>query len=705
MIAVYAEHGKGKRAVRLLVRMEMEGVKPLKSTFITVLNACAGPAALAESKVVHARIVDSGFESDTVVGNALINVYCKCASVKDARQTFDKMDQQDIVSWNSMIATYAQNGYIKRAFRLFAQMQLEGVKPDKISFVNLLTACASQAALEKGRMAHGLIVEHGHQSDVFVGTALITMYGKCESVDESRLIFDSLPHRSVVSWNAMFAVYSQHGCNKEALQLFRLMQRKHVKPNKVTFINILDACTGSAALEDGRMIHSCAIQCKLDSDVLVRSALVHMYGNCGNVEQARSLFDKIQEPDVVLWTAMIGAYAQLGHGKEAVDLFRQMEQQGVKPNEVTYINILSACSSLSALAEGKMIHADLIEGGFEQVEAVGNALINMYAKCGGAGEAHSVFIMMTKRNVVSWSAMLAAYALHGHGKDALRLFERMKQEGVKPDEITFVSVLTACSHSGLLDEARQYYSSMSRDYGIVPNSSHCSCMVDLLGRAGRLDEAEDLINKMPFKAGVVEWMALLGACRNYADVARGKRAAEHVLDLDPKCSAAYVVLSNIYGATGRWAEAAKLRTLMVHQGVRKQPGRSSIEIGDKMHSFYVGDRSHPKTEEIYAELNSLIKQMEEVGYVPDTKLVLHDVEEEKKRDLLYCHSEKLAIAFGLISTPPGTVLHITKNLRVCNDCHNATKFISKIVLREIVMRDATRFHHFKDGMCSCGDYW
>jgi pentatricopeptide repeat protein len=312
---------------------------------------------------------------------------------------------------------------------------------------------------------------------------------------------------------------------------------------------------------------------------------------------------------------------------------------------------------------------------------------------------------MTTRDVVAWNTMLGGYAMHGLAKEALELLERMCEEGIEVDNVTLVALLSACSHLGLFDEGMHYYESMGLVYGVSSTVEHYACMVDLLGRAGHLDEAEDLIKTMPFEPNVAVWKALLGACRVCGNVEMGERIAKEVIYLDPGNSAGYVLLSNIYAAAGKWDNSADIQCQRLERGVKKEPGCTWIEVNNEMHSFMVDDRGHPHITEIHAKLRKLSAQMQEIGYVPDTRFVLHDVDEEEKALQLCYHSEKLAIAFGLISTPPGTSLRIFKNLRICGDCHTATKFISRIVGRTIIVRDAHRFHHFEDGYCSCRDYW
>ena len=377
----------------------------------------------------------------------------------------------------------------------------------------------------------------------------------------------------------------------------------------------------------------------------------------------------------------------------------------MKPDQITYVSILNACVSPTTVEHGKGVHAHIMDAGFQSHVCVGNALINMYAKCGSISEARVVFDEMGKRDLISWTAMIAGLALYGCGKDALQLFEQMKKEGVRPDLVTFVGVLSVCTHAGLVDEGRRYFNAMSQDHGIPPTIVHYSCLVDLLGRAGHLDEAENVIKSMPVAANAVVWGALLGACRLHGNVLLAERAADQSLKIEPQNASIYVLLSHVYAAAGMWDNVAKVSNLMRDRGVKKQLGRSWIAVDKKVHSFVVKDRSHPEVEEIYSELKSLTKKMRRAGYVPDTQLVMHEVDEQQKEEALCHHSERLAIAYGLIRTPFGTSLRISKNLRICGDCHTATKFMTKIVGREIIARDASRFHHFKDGLCSCGDSW
>ncbi|KAJ7542131.1 hypothetical protein O6H91_10G091000 [Diphasiastrum complanatum] len=705
MIAGYAQNGLGKEALALYEQMKQEGVQPDKITFVVLLKACASLAALEQGKQLHSDIIERGFQSDVIVGNTLVDMYAKCGCTEDARELFNNMSERDVVSWNAMIVGYAQNGLGKEALALYEQMKQEGVQPNKVTFTCVLSACASLAALEQGKQLHYDIIKRGFQSDVIVGSTLVDMYAKCGCTDDARELFNNMSERNVVSWSAMIAGYAQNGLGKEALALYEQMKQEGVQPDIVTFTCVLSACASLAALEQGKQLHSDIIKRGFQSDVIVGSTLIDMYAKCGCIEDARELFNYMSERNVVSWSAMIAGYAQNGLGKEALALYEQMKQEGVQPDIVTFTCVLSACASLAALEQGKQLHFDIIKRGFHSNVIVGNTLVDMYAKCGCIEDARELFNYMSERNVVSWSAMIAGYAQNGLGKEALALYEQMKQEGVQPDNVTFTCVLSACAHSRLVDEGRYVFDSMCKDHDVTPTKEHYACMVDLLARAGCWADAELFINKMPIQPDSVVWMTLLGAARNHGHVEIGRRAFDLVVKLEPKNAAPYVLLSNIYAAAGRKDELAKIRNEMKDAGVKKIPGCSWIEVDNHVHTFVVGDATHPQSKEILAELDRLAGLMKEAGYIPDLSFVLDDVEDEEKEKALCKHSEKLAIAFGLISTPPGTTIRIKKNLRVCGDCHNATKIISKIVRREIIVMDANRSHHFKDGFCSCRDYW
>ncbi|KAJ7540617.1 hypothetical protein O6H91_10G023300 [Diphasiastrum complanatum] len=654
----------------MVEQMVQQTTKAPIGAYVCLLKGCSRRKALAEGKQVHALIVQSVLDSNILLANTLVHMYSKCGSVLDAHKVFSNMPQHNVYSWTAIISAYADSGQAEEAIKLFQQMQETGLAPDKVVFVVVLKACARLAALEQGKQLHSDIIRRGFQSDVIVGSTLVDMYSKCGCTEDARELFNNMSERDVVSWTAMIAGYAQNGLSKEAFALYEQMKQEGVQPNNVTL-----------------------------------STLVDMYAKCGCTEDARELFNNMSERDVVSWSAMIAGYAQNGLGKDSLALYEQMKQEGVQPDNVTFVLLLQACASLAALEQGKQLHSDIIKRGFQSDVIVGSTLVDMYSKCGCTEDARELFNNMSERNVVSWTAMIAGYAQNGLGKEALALFDQMQREGTKPNEVTYICVLSACAQSRLVDEGRHVFDSMYKNHGVTPTMEHYACMVDLLGRAGCLADAELFIDKMPIQPGSVVWMSLLGAARNHGNVEIGRRAFDRVMKLEPKNAAPYVLLSNIYAAAGRKDELAKIRNEMKDAGVKKMPGCSWIEVDNQVHAFVVGEATHPQSKEILAELDRLVGLMKEAGYIPDLSFVLDDVEDKEKENALCRHSVKLAVAFGLIKTPPGTPIRIKKNLWVCGDCHNATKIISKIVGREIIVMDANRSHHFKDGFCFCGDYW
>ena len=704
MIGAYAGSGRGVEAYDLYVKMKEEGFQPNAVTYMNLLNDCASTGALEWVKNVHRHILEGGHESDVRVGSALIHMYAKCGSVEDAAVVFESMKERNQITWNVMIGAYAGSGRGVEAYDLYLKMKEEGVHPNAVTYVSLLNDCASTGALEWVKDVHRHIWEEGHESYVLVGNALIQMYAKCGSIKGAAAVFDRMKERNIITWTVMIGAYAGSGRGVEAYDLYLKMKQEGFPPDAVTYMNLLNDCASTGALEWVKDVHRHILEGGYESDVRVGNALLHMYAKSGSIEDARMVFDGMKERDVITWTAMIGSYAGSGRGVEAYDLYLKMKEEGFQPNAVTYMSLLNDCASTGALEWVKDVHRHILEEGRESDVFVGSALVHMYAKSGSIEDAQLVFERIEDCNVMTWNIMIGGLGQHGRGQDALELFRKMKADGLVPDAYSFVALLSACSHAGLVDEGRQLFCAM-KDYCVEPTVVHYSCMVDLLGRAGLLEETKRFISNMPVEADADTWGALLGACRTYGNVELGELAAKEVLKLEPGGSSPYVLLSNIYAAAGQWDQVSFIRYMMQERGICKEPGVSWIKISNKVHRFVVGDRSHPEAKEIYDVLNNLSKSLEAEGYIPDTRLVLRNIDEEQKVHALCAHSERLAIAYGLMHTPRGMPIRVYKNLRVCSDCHTATGFISKVTGREIVTRDASRFHHFKDGVCSCGDYW
>nr|UPT49498.1 pentatricopeptide repeat protein AaPPR667 [Agave angustifolia] len=433
--------------------------------------------------------------------------------------------------------------------------------------------------------------------------------------------------------------------------------------------------------------------------------MVFGYAKLRQRELARSVFDSMADKDLVAWSAMISGYAESDRPTEALKLFNEMQTFGVRPDQITMLSVISACASLGALDQAQWVHIYVDKNGFNRVLSVNNALIDMFSKCGSLMTARKIFNEMPKRNIISWTAMITGFAMHGEGTAALALFDQMKVEGVKPNKVTFIGLLYACSHSGLVEQGRRVFESMSLDFGLQPEQQHFGCMVDLFGRAKLFKEAIHLIDSMPFQPNVVVWGSLLSACRLHGEVELGELAAKRILELEPGHDGAYVLLSNIYAKAGRWGDVGEVRRSMTCQAVWKEKGCSWTELDGEVHEFLMGDETHPRSKEIYEKLDEVVKELEIAGYKPHLESVLVDLEEEEKRGAVLLHCEKLALAFGLISSAKDASIRITKNLRVCEDCHSFMKLASKVFQREIIVRDRTRFHHYSDGVCSCGDFW
>ncbi|XP_059633465.1 putative pentatricopeptide repeat-containing protein At5g13230, mitochondrial [Cornus florida] len=692
-------------AIELFVRLHREGHELNPFVFTTILKLLVNMEWAELVTSIHACIYKLGHDSNAFVGTALIDAYAVCGLVDIAREVFDGIIHKDMVSWTGMVSCCAENDFFEAAVELFAQMRMVGLKPNNFTFSSVIKACLGLEAFDIGKSIHGCALKMRYEMDPYVSAALLDMYTKCGDIEDARRVFEEIPKNNVIHWSFMIARYSQSNRSKEAVELFCRMRQSLVIPNQFTFASVLQACATMEGLDLGKQIHCNILKIGLDSDVFVSNALMDVYAKCGRMENSVELFMGSVCKNDVTWNTIIVGYVQLGDGEKALNLFLNMLEDRVQATEVTYSSVLRACASLAALESGTQIHSLTIKTTYDKDAAVCNGLIDMYAKCGSIKDARLVFDMMSKWDVVSWNAMISGYSMHGLSDEALRMFDRMQKMEIKPNELTFVGVLSACSNTGLLDRGQAYFTSMVSDYAIEPCIEHYTCMVGLLGRLGHLKKAAKLIEEIPFEPSVMVWRSLLGACIIHNDIELARTSAQHVLEMEPHDEAAYVLLSNIYATAKRWGNVAYVRKSMKKKGVKKEPGLSWIENQGTVHYFTVGDVSHPDIKLIYGMLEWFNMKSRKAGYVPNCDVILLDVEDDDKERLLWVHSERLALAFGLVRTPSGSPIRIIKNLRICRDCHSAIKFISKLVQREIVIRDINRFHHFKDGICSCGDYW
>ncbi|GAB2275514.1 hypothetical protein Dimus_010271 [Dionaea muscipula] len=574
--------------------------------------------------------------------------------------------------------------------------------------LSLLHICKSPSALHQ---LHAHILKLGLQNNPLVLTKFTSTSSDLNAIHyATSFLFtgDSNPRLyDTFLFNTVIRAYSQTKDSRHyGLCTYRFMLEIGVLPNKYTYPFVLKVCAGLGEFSLGQLVHGSVLKFGLHDDLHVQNTLVHMYG-CfdGGIEMARKVFDIMTESDSVSWSAMIGAYVRWGRSSEAVELFRRMQVSGVSPDEVTMISVISACSDLGAFELGKWVESYIQREGIQKSLDLFNALIDMFAKCGSIDEALRVFRSMSERDIVSWTSVIVGLAMHGRGVEAISLFEEMKQVGVTPDHVAFIGLLTACSHAGLVEEGQRYFNSMAKRYGVVPLIEHYGCMVDLLCRAGLVKEAVDFVEKMPIEANPIIWRTLISACRAHADLKLSESITNGLIEKEPFHESNYVLLSNVYAKMSLWDEKYRIREMMEKKCIGKTPGSTKIELDNEIYEFVAGDKTHKQYKEIYEMLDEMGRKMRKAGYIPTTTEVLLDIDEEDKEDALNRHSEKLAIAFALLRSPPGSPIRIFKNLRVCGDCHTATKFISEIYDREIVVRDRNRFHHFKDGACSCKDYW
>lgn len=510
-----------------------------------------------------------------------------------------------------------------------------------------------------------------------------------------------------------------------------------LRPDHFVLASIASATARLRSLCLGKQLHGHFVASPYSSDDVVKSSLIDMYCKCGVPDDARKVFDSIVAKNSVMWTALISGYVLNGRSDEALELFRSMpgrtlfawtalisgfvrsgesvsavklfvdmRRDGVSIDDAFVLSsAIGGAADLAAHVLGRQLHSLTMRLGFSSSMIVGNAVVDMYSKCSDIHSAREVFEEITGRDIISWTTMLVGEAQHGRAEEAFSLYDRMVLAGVKPNEVTFVGLIYACSHAGLVQKGRQLFDSMKGEYGINPRLQHYTCYLDLLSRSGHLAEAEELITTMPYVPDEATWASLLSACKKYNNAEMSIRVADNLLELRPKYPSTYVLLSNVYAVNGKWDSVDTVRKLMADMEIRKEPGYSWIEVGREFRLFHAGEVPIDLREEILGFLEELVSEMRQRGYVPDTSSVMHDLEEHEKEHHLCLHSERLAVAFGILRSPLGSVIRVVKNLRVCNDCHTVMKFISEIFQRKIIVRDASRFHHFEGGKCSCSEFW
>ncbi|WCJ35934.1 Pentatricopeptide repeat (PPR) superfamily protein [Euphorbia peplus] len=523
----------------------------------------------------------------------------------------------------------------------------------------------------------------------------------------SRLVFSQIHNLSPFHYNAIIRAYSFTNDPFQGFFIFQQMRLAGLRSDPVCLSSVIKCFIKLCSFSGAQQVHARILRDGYRLDCLLLTNLVDLYSVCDKGNDACKVFDEIVLKDTVSWNVLISCLIRNRRTRDVLGVFDGMVsgEFGCRPDGVTCLLLVQACANLGAIEFGEKVHAFIQESGYNGAMNLCNSLIAMYSRCGGLDKAYGVFKSMRCKSVVTWSAMISGFAMNGHGREAIQAFEEMQRNGVLPDDQTFTGVLSACSHCGLVDEGMKLFDKMIQEFGMTPNVHHYGCMVDLLGRAGKLDQAYELIMSMEVQPDSTMWRTLLGACRIHHHLAHGERVVSHLIELKAQEAGDYVLLLNMYSSVGNWDKVRELRKFMQEKGIQTTPGCSSIELKGKVHEFVVDDVSHPLKDEIYGMLDEINKQLRMAGYVAEITSELHNLSEEEKTDVLSFHSEKLAIAFGVLMTPPGTTIRIAKNIRTCVDCHNFAKILSGVYNRKVIIRDRTRFHHFFEGRCSCNDYW
>ncbi|KAF3780874.1 Pentatricopeptide repeat-containing protein [Nymphaea thermarum] len=606
--------------------MLWEGLSPDNFTFPCVFKACSGLSDLQQGREIHHFVcslrAQQRLDPNPFVECAIIDMYARCGSIGEARSVFENMMQRDLVCWGAMICGIVQSGRWTDALVLFVRMMSEGLNPDPVVLGTVIPGCGRNGAVELGKSVHGLVVKSGFENDLCVMNSLIDMYCKCGSTNDAKCLFESMGMKDVVSWSTLIAGHSQNHEHEECLSLYARMNESGITPNSVTIAGLLPTFSSLKMLRKGREIHNFVIRNGFEFDRFIGSALVDMYARCGSIKEAEMLFDVLPERDIAVWNSMITGYSLNEDAELTFKLLRYLQEVEVNPNSITLLSIIRLCTSLAMVKQGKEIHGYAMRGGFDSTVSVGNSLIDMYSKSGHLELGMKVFKLMKEKNAVTYNTVIGAFGMHGNGNHACLVFHEMLSTNMKPDKVTFVALLSACSHGGMLDQGWLIYNSMTNLYGVVPDMEHYACMVDLLGRSGHLSDAWEFVKKMPVDPDIDVLGSLLSACKLHKDVKLAEHVARKIFDLFPEETGYYVLLSNTYATVGRWDDVTRVRGKIKEKGLIKEPGRSWIQIRGTVHSFLAKDSSNPRFSLMSKALESLLLMMKDEGYIPDLSFSL-----------------------------------------------------------------------------------
>lgn len=622
IIAGYSQNGEEIEAMELYCQMQREGFVPNHYTFGNIIKASSGFDELELGRQLHAHVIKSELGSHLIPQNALISMYIRFGQIHEAENVFAHIQSKDLTSWSSIIGGFSKLGYEMDALCYFKNMlgQATIYHPNEFIFGSVFSACGSVVQAEYGRQVHGMSIKFGLGRDTYAGCSLADMYAKCGFLDSMEAAFFQIKDPDLVAWNAVIGGFSYGGDPNKAMDIFSKMRNLGFGPDNITVRSLLCGLTNPGYLFQVKQVHSYVYKTGFDSNVTVSNTLLSMYGNCSDISSAYRMFNEIgNNADQVSWNAILNVCMQHNQAEQAFFLLKSMLLSHNKLDHATFLSMLGVCGKATSLEMTNQIFCLSFKSGMEQDMSVMNGLIDTCVKCGSLRNAQKLFDCIKDPDVISWSSLIVGYAQFGHGEEALNLFWKMRNLGIKPNQVTFVGVLTACSHVGLTEEGWNLFCTMEMEHGIIPTREHCSCVIDLLARSGHINEAEGFINQMVFDPDVVMWKTLLAACKIHNNVEVGERAAENILKIDPSNSSAYVLLSSIYASKGMKNDFAALRILMKQKGVNKVPGQSWIEIKHKIHMFSAGDGSHPEICKIYSMLEELLLQMLDAGYIPSQR--------------------------------------------------------------------------------------
>ncbi|XP_051140337.1 putative pentatricopeptide repeat-containing protein At3g47840 [Andrographis paniculata] len=603
MISGYVNASNLSEALSLFSKMSAQPTIRVDPFALSLaLKACGLNSDVNYGETLHAYSTKVGLITSVFVGSALLDMYMKNSRVFDGCRVFDEMPLKNEVSWTAIITGLVRTGLSSHGMSYFAQMWSDGVEYDAYTFAIALKACADLERLNHGRAIHARTMKKGVDTTSYVCNSLAAMYNKCGKLSYGMRLFNDMSAPDVVSWTSVITTFVQTGREEEAIDSFLKMRARHVAPNEYTYAAVISGVANMTRLDWGQQLHTVALRVGLAHSLSVANSLMTMYSKCGCSTFASIVFHEMSRRDVISWSTLIAGYSQGGCGEEAFELFSSMRREGPEPNEFTVSSVLSACGSMAILDQGRQLHAYALIVGLDRTAMTQSSLINLYSKCGSIVDAAKIFHTLEANDIVSWTAMINGYAEHGYSREAIDLFERIREVGLTPDSVTFIGVLSACSHVGLIDLGFRYFDSMSKEHRIDPSKEHYGCMIDLLCRGGRLREALRMTESMPFGKDDVVWSILLRASREHGDIECGRIAAEQVLKLDPDCAGTHITMANIYASKGKWKEAAEMRRMMKAKGVVKEPGWSWTKVKGCISAFVAGDKSHPKIDEIYALL-------------------------------------------------------------------------------------------------------